>query len=116
MQAWKNWREGTPLNIIDPTLVDGSRDEMMRCIHIGLLCAQESVAERPTMASIVLMLNSYTQTLQVPSQPAFVGYSGMEPSYSLQETSSGVRKSVERKSRSADLSKHEVSITELEPR
>lgn len=114
--AWKNWREGTPLNIIDPTLVDGSRDEIMRCIHIGLLCAQESVAERPTMASVVLMLNSYTQTLQVPSRPAFVGYSGMEPSYSPQETSLGVRKSIERKSRSADLSKNEVSITELEPR
>ncbi|KAL4368018.1 hypothetical protein GQ457_05G030110 [Hibiscus cannabinus] len=43
--AWKYWRQGTALNIIDPILRDGSRNEMMRCIHIGLLCVQENVAE-----------------------------------------------------------------------
>lgn len=41
--AWKNWREGTTLNIVDPKLMVGSRDEIMRCIHIELLCAQENV-------------------------------------------------------------------------
>ncbi|XP_061979077.1 cysteine-rich receptor-like protein kinase 10 isoform X2 [Populus nigra] len=69
--AWRNWREGTGLNVIDPALSTGSRTEMTRCIHIGLLCVQENIADRPTMASIVLMLSSYSLTLPVPSQPAF---------------------------------------------
>ncbi|RXH86013.1 hypothetical protein DVH24_017066 [Malus domestica] len=39
--TWKCWREGTAPNLIDPTLTNGSRNEIMRCIHIGLLCVQE---------------------------------------------------------------------------
>ncbi|KAJ6292684.1 hypothetical protein OIU78_024794 [Salix suchowensis] len=69
--AWRNWREGTAQAIIDPVLSSGSSTEMMRCIHIGLLCVQENVADRPTMDSIVLMLSSSSLTLQRPSQPAF---------------------------------------------
>ncbi|WRX26367.1 hypothetical protein QQP08_018861 [Theobroma cacao] len=64
--AWKNWREGTTLNLIDPTLRDGWRNEMMRCIHIGLLCVRENVADRPTMATVVLMLNSFSISLALP--------------------------------------------------
>ena len=71
LQAWKNWREGTASHIIDPTLRHSSITEIMRCIHIGLLCVQESVTDRPTMAMIALMLNSYSITLPIPSQPAF---------------------------------------------
>ncbi|KAJ8761566.1 hypothetical protein K2173_004342 [Erythroxylum novogranatense] len=67
--AWKSWREGKCENLIDPTFKNGSRTEMIRCIHIGLLCVQENVADRPTMTSVVLMLNSHSITLPVPSQP-----------------------------------------------
>ncbi|GLT83187.1 hypothetical protein SLE2022_014920 [Rubroshorea leprosula] len=77
--AWKNWREGTGINLIDPTLKNGSRAEMMRCIHIGLLCVQENVVDRrPTMATVVLMLNSNSTTLPIPSQPAFFMHSNIE--------------------------------------
>ena len=44
----------------------------MRCIHIGLLCVQENVAARPTMASVVQMLNSHSSSLPTPAQPAFL--------------------------------------------
>jgi hypothetical protein len=40
-QAWRNWREGTIKNIIDPLLNNGSQNEIMRCIHIGLLCSRK---------------------------------------------------------------------------
>ncbi|KAJ6333349.1 hypothetical protein OIU77_009255 [Salix suchowensis] len=70
-KAWRNWREGTAQDIIDPVLISGSATEMKRCIHIGLLCGQENAADRPTMASVVLMLSSSSLTLQIPSQPAF---------------------------------------------
>uniref|UniRef100_A0A103XV45 Concanavalin A-like lectin/glucanase, subgroup n=1 Tax=Cynara cardunculus var. scolymus TaxID=59895 RepID=A0A103XV45_CYNCS len=71
--AWKSWRDGTISSLIDPTLKDGSNSlrDMIRCIHIGLLCVQEDVTDRPTMASVVLMLGSLSLTLAVPSEPAF---------------------------------------------
>ncbi|KAM1108507.1 hypothetical protein PS2_005134 [Malus domestica] len=69
--AWRNWMEETPQNIIDPTLTTSSRTETMRCIHIGLLCVQQNVVDRPTVASVVSMFNSHSLTLSVPSRPAF---------------------------------------------
>ncbi|KAK7832310.1 cysteine-rich receptor-like protein kinase 29 [Quercus suber] len=77
--AWTNWRNMTASNIIDPTLGVGSTTEIIRCIHIGLLCVQENAADRLTMASVVLMLNSNSITLSVPSRPAFFIHSNVEP-------------------------------------
>ncbi|XVE87857.1 hypothetical protein DITRI_Ditri19aG0021900 [Diplodiscus trichospermus] len=76
--AWRNWKDGTTMDLIDPTLKDGSRTELIRCINIGLLCVQENVAERPDMASVVLMLTSHSVTLPLPSQPAFFMQSNTE--------------------------------------
>ncbi|KAF9601574.1 hypothetical protein IFM89_020430 [Coptis chinensis] len=70
--AWRQWVEGTALELIEPTLRERySRNEVMRCIHIGLLCVQKEIARRPTMASVVLMLNSYSVTLPSPAVPAW---------------------------------------------
>ncbi|KAJ0040132.1 hypothetical protein Pint_26825 [Pistacia integerrima] len=71
LQAWRNWNEGTALNLIDPSLRVDSISELMRFIRIGLLCVQENVVNRPTMASVVLMLTSYSLSLPIPSKPAF---------------------------------------------
>lgn len=71
-QTWKNWMEGNVTAIIDPILARTCIDEIVRCIHLGLLCVQEDVASRPTMASVVLMLNSHSFTLPVPSWPGFL--------------------------------------------
>jgi len=43
---------------------------------MGLLCVQEDPTNRPTMATIVLMLNSHSVTLPLPKQPAFLHPSG----------------------------------------
>ncbi|OVA11174.1 Protein kinase domain [Macleaya cordata] len=70
--AWKHWREGTSLELMDPSLADSFlRNEVMRSIHIGLLCVQNNIEDRPTVSSLVLMLNSYTLPLAPPSRPAF---------------------------------------------
>ncbi|XP_058739378.1 cysteine-rich receptor-like protein kinase 44 [Vicia villosa] len=69
--AWKSWKEGRATNIIDPLLKNISQNEIMRCLHIGLLCLQEEVEDRPTMASVALMLNSHSITLSIPSKPAY---------------------------------------------
>ncbi|PRQ31289.1 putative protein kinase RLK-Pelle-DLSV family [Rosa chinensis] len=64
--VWRNWRDDTIPNIIDP-LLTSSRYDIIRCIHIGLLCVQENVNDRPTMTSVVSMLNSHSLTLSTPS-------------------------------------------------
>ncbi|KAF5190575.1 Cysteine rich receptor like kinase [Thalictrum thalictroides] len=70
--AWRHWEQETVLEMIDPTLRQcNSISEVRRCIQIGLLCVQEDVARRPTMASVCSMLSSYSFTLPVPSVPSF---------------------------------------------
>ncbi|KAM1766229.1 hypothetical protein PS1_005102 [Malus domestica] len=114
--AWKCWREGIAPNLIDPTLTNGSRNEIMRCIHIGLLCVQENIDDRPTMNSIVLMLNSSSVTLPVPSQPAFFRHRSSVGSdmFSSEVMTTGSDRS---KSSSIKAPTKEVSmITEVYPR
>ncbi|KAK7842479.1 cysteine-rich receptor-like protein kinase 10, partial [Quercus suber] len=70
-KAWEHWSTGTSLELLEPTLRDSwSRNEVNQCIHIVLLCVQENPADRPTMASIILMPDSYSVTLKSPQQPA----------------------------------------------
>ncbi|OMO64896.1 hypothetical protein COLO4_31708 [Corchorus olitorius] len=45
--------------------------EVLKCIHIGLLCVQKDPADRPSMSSVIVMLASETITLPRPSEPAF---------------------------------------------
>ncbi|KAF2303634.1 hypothetical protein GH714_020415 [Hevea brasiliensis] len=106
--VWKHWRNGTPLEVLDPVLIDShSRNEVLRCIEIGLLCVQEDPADRPTMGTVVLMLNSYSVTLPVPRQPAFVLYSRSGQSLTLKALESD-----QSTSKSAQCSVDEASITE----
>ncbi|GLT54802.1 hypothetical protein SLA2020_279690 [Shorea laevis] len=43
--AWEQWRNGTPLELLDPTLRHScSRNEVVRCIQMGLLQVQEDPA------------------------------------------------------------------------
>ncbi|XWS12784.1 hypothetical protein CRYUN_Cryun37aG0120000 [Craigia yunnanensis] len=114
--AWGNWKDGTALDLVDPTLRDGSRTELMRCIHIGLLCVQENVTERPNMASVVLMLTSYSVTLPLPSQPAFFLHSNTQSEIlRSQDLNSGATESDQSKNEITVVSENEVSITELHP-
>ncbi|XP_030491307.2 cysteine-rich receptor-like protein kinase 15 isoform X1 [Cannabis sativa] len=70
--AWQLWKEGRALELMDPLLTDScSPDEFTRCVYLGLLCVQEDPQERPTMSSIVVMLNSESETLRQPERPAF---------------------------------------------
>ncbi|KAL3739504.1 hypothetical protein ACJRO7_020852 [Eucalyptus globulus] len=70
--AWKLWSEGRVLELIDP-LINESCDEVevLKCIHVGLLCVQEDPADRPAMSLVVHILGGDTITLGQPSQPAF---------------------------------------------
>ncbi|KAH9688409.1 cysteine-rich receptor-like protein kinase 10 [Citrus sinensis] len=70
--TWKLWCEGEALELMDPVLKQSSvAAELLKFIHIGLLCVQEDSADRPTMSSMVVMLASDTVTLPQPTEPAF---------------------------------------------
>lgn len=114
--AWKNWRKGTADNIVDPALNKDLRDEIVRCIQIGLLCVQEKVAERPTMASVVLMLDGYSFALPAPYQPAYFMKSYCLSDMQFSGCSSVETVSNKQKSDSADASANEASISSLYPR
>lgn len=112
--SWRKWNDGTPLDIIDPTLNDGPRNEIMRCIIIGLLCVQEKEALRPTMAQVSVMLSSYSVTLAAPSKPAF--FMHREDSFPSSVNASRLIESDESRTRSSRWSNNEVTISELDPR
>jgi hypothetical protein len=72
-KAWKLWNEEEAVSLIDPEICNPDYvDDILRCIHIGLLCVQEIAKERPTMATVVSMLNSEIVKFPHPSQPAFI--------------------------------------------
>ncbi|WVZ66186.1 hypothetical protein U9M48_015446 [Paspalum notatum var. saurae] len=69
--VWEHWDAGTATATIDPCLGGGNFPvgQVLRCIHIGLLCVQGDPAARPVLSSVVMMLGSDTMTLQAPSKP-----------------------------------------------
>lgn len=70
--AWKLWNEGRAIELVDPSIADSCcRDEVLRCIQVGMLCVEESANSRPSMPSVVLMLESENATLPLPRQPTF---------------------------------------------
>ncbi|CAL1378055.1 unnamed protein product [Linum trigynum] len=69
--AWQLWKEGQGLQLLDQTLGDCNTHNVLRCIHIGLLCVQDQPTDRPTMSDVVAMLSNETLELPDPKQPAF---------------------------------------------
>ena len=69
-QAWRLWKEGRPLELIDTWLENSCNLlEVSRCIQVSLLCVQHRPEDRPNMASVVIMLGSEIALTQ-PKQPA----------------------------------------------
>ncbi|EOY28576.1 Cysteine-rich RLK 10, putative isoform 1 [Theobroma cacao] len=102
--AWKLWSKGQGMELMDQLLVQSCvAAEVLKCIHIGLLCVQEDPADRPSMSSVVVMLGSETITLPRPVEPAFsVGRVVAEPT---EPTSNDRNRSI-----------NEVTISNLSPR
>ncbi|RYR68404.1 hypothetical protein Ahy_A03g014896 [Arachis hypogaea] len=49
--AWRLWKEENPIKLVDACLEDTfTISEVLRCIHIGLLCVQLHPDDRPNMA------------------------------------------------------------------
>lgn len=71
--AWKLWSSNKASDLMDPTLGDPpSTSMLLRYINIGLLCVQESPADRPTMSDVISIIVNEHVALSEPKQPAFV--------------------------------------------
>ncbi|XP_054779112.1 LOW QUALITY PROTEIN: G-type lectin S-receptor-like serine/threonine-protein kinase At1g11330 [Prosopis cineraria] len=71
--AWKLWMDANVIPLIDPQIYDPNfQNDILRCIHIGLLCVQELAKDRPPMASVLSMLQSEIIDIPPPRQPAFI--------------------------------------------
>ncbi|KAI4298626.1 hypothetical protein L6164_032161 [Bauhinia variegata] len=110
--AWTLWKDGTPLEMLDPTLRESiNPNEVIRCIHIGLLCVQEDPADRPTTQTILLMLESFSVTLPAPKEPAFFIHGGTNPSMPIKGSQYD-----ESTTKSIPASVNEMSISGIYPR
>uniref|UniRef100_A0A0D9WZY6 Protein kinase domain-containing protein n=1 Tax=Leersia perrieri TaxID=77586 RepID=A0A0D9WZY6_9ORYZ len=67
--VWRHWEEGTTAEIIDYSLGRNYPEaEVLRCVNIGLLCVQQNPVDRPTMADVMVLLNSdATSSLPAPA-------------------------------------------------
>ncbi|KAB1215266.1 hypothetical protein CJ030_MR4G027353 [Morella rubra] len=70
--AWRLWKESRPLELMDGCLEDSHcSSEVLRCIHISLLCVEQRPEDRPSMSTVVLLLGSES-ALPQPKQPGFL--------------------------------------------
>ncbi|XP_062187729.1 cysteine-rich receptor-like protein kinase 6 [Phragmites australis] len=113
--VWEHWTMGTVAEIMDSSLSShSSADQMLKCIHIGLLCVQHNPADRPMMSTVNRMLSSSTVPLQAPSRPAFCFQkSGVSSDmYSVAYRGRAILQST----CISPVSENEVSISEFEAR
>ncbi|KAL4642608.1 hypothetical protein ACB092_02G031900 [Castanea dentata] len=97
--AWKLWKEGRPLELID-TCLKGSviQSEILRCLHISFLCLQQHHNDRPDMSCVVMMLHGESSLHEPKELGFFVG---------KKSTSS---------SKNQSSSTNEITVTMLEAR
>ncbi|XP_059442138.1 G-type lectin S-receptor-like serine/threonine-protein kinase At4g27290 [Corylus avellana] len=69
--VWKLWIEDRPMELIGELIGDlCTLSNVLRHIHVGLLCVQQRPEDRPNMSSVVQMLSSES-LLPKPRQPGF---------------------------------------------
>ncbi|XP_009617832.1 G-type lectin S-receptor-like serine/threonine-protein kinase At4g27290 isoform X1 [Nicotiana tomentosiformis] len=69
--TWMLHKEGRQLELVDPNLVDSCYvSEVLRSIHVGLLCVQQNPEDRPNMSTVIMMLSN-EGILPPPKHPGF---------------------------------------------
>nr|XP_027062937.1 cysteine-rich receptor-like protein kinase 10 [Coffea arabica] len=110
--AWNHWRRGQTLALLDSSIGDSyARNEVIQCIQVGLLCVEEDASKRPTMASVVSMLNPSSVPLPTPHRPAVFRSNGSESRVDELEVDQSNTQRI-----SAPSSVNDASITEPYPR
>ncbi|KAL6844527.1 hypothetical protein ACP4OV_026200 [Aristida adscensionis] len=78
--AWNLWKDSQIEELVDSSVKESCLlNEVSRCIHIGLLCVQDSPNYRPLMSSVVFMLENKTTVLPTPMEPVSFALRNAEP-------------------------------------
>ncbi|KAI3452703.1 hypothetical protein Pfo_009367 [Paulownia fortunei] len=81
--AWKHFQQTTVDELFDPNLMLHNyhniniKNEILRVVHVGLLCTQEIPSLRPSMSKALLMLVK-KENLPAPTSPPFMDEKTME--------------------------------------
>ncbi|KAK3028206.1 hypothetical protein RJ639_039489 [Escallonia herrerae] len=95
--AWRHFQQGTVEELFDAnlTLHNYHNNEILRVVHVGLLCTQEIPSLRPSMSKALNMLAKKEEHLPPPTNPPFIDEKTMElndpnenPSYPVNATNS----------------------------
>ncbi|KAL6856098.1 hypothetical protein ACP4OV_018900 [Aristida adscensionis] len=71
--AWRQWNEDKGAELIDPLIrTSCSVRQVLRCVHIALLCVQDHADERPDIPTVILMLSSDSLSLPNPRPPTLM--------------------------------------------
>jgi len=93
---------------VDLTISENCQtEEVIRCIHIALLCVQEDPKDRPNLSTIMMMLTNSSLILSVPQPPGFfVPQNKERDSFLSSQFTMGC----------TSQTKNDVTITNLDPR
>ncbi|XP_076943905.1 G-type lectin S-receptor-like serine/threonine-protein kinase B120 [Bidens hawaiensis] len=99
--AWNLWKDGKPEELIDPSILDScNMKEALKCIHVGMLCVQFSAVHRPTMSSVVYMLESESTSLPLPTEVGDMSLNSSEVDMTME-------------GREITVSSNDVTVTEV---
>lgn len=66
------WNEEEIVKLVDSRIFNPSyQAEIIRYVHVGLLCVQEFAKDRPSVSTVLSMLSSEIADLPPPKQAAF---------------------------------------------
>ncbi|GJR29268.1 G-type lectin S-receptor-like serine/threonine-protein kinase B120 [Tanacetum coccineum] len=104
VMAWRLWKEGKPEELIDPLIFDScNKTEALQCIHVAMLCVQSSAVQRPTMSSVVFMLEGENTSLPQPNELDITSLNSVEMDLLME-------------GREINVSSNDVTITEVSGR
>ncbi|KAK8574291.1 hypothetical protein V6N13_097276 [Hibiscus sabdariffa] len=118
--SWLQFRGQKSLDLVDPALEEYNPEEAAKCIQLALLCCQQTVAERPDMNTVHLMLSSDSFTLPRPGKPAIQGHVGRWKTTSAftntnaSSTNTGVTKASAGSSFVEDYSRNSMSYSSID--
>ncbi|CAM0943417.1 unnamed protein product [Alopecurus aequalis] len=70
--AWSQWREGLSKDMVDPSVSESClTEEVLCCVHVGLLCVQDDPDARPPMSTVLSVLESRSTPIATPDKPLY---------------------------------------------
>ncbi|KAL2525319.1 S-locus lectin protein kinase family protein [Abeliophyllum distichum] len=101
--TWKLWTSNRGVELMDPAL-GSPTPALLRYINLGLLCVQENPNDRPTLSTVISMLNNKVAPLPAPKQPAFTISRSLMNTASLSNGTAG------------NYSLNELTVSMVEPK